>query len=405
MSQNLTKEQLVLLRLIKIALTGQGKEVGSKVKELTNEEWKNILEQAKCHAVLSLLYDLLEQEPSLPKELVNELVNISRQTVLQSHKLLYLTNYAVNKLEAEGITVLVLKGGGTAAYYPVPELRKSGDIDLLVAKQEELEKACSVLEKHGFFKTEEQTANHHIVFESKDGVELELHMMLAEPFDNLKMNQYLEKLKLEYNQHICRRDIIGSMLPIPEDAYHAYYLLLHMLQHFLRSGFGLKLLCDWVVFWNHNIDAAQKRLYKHMLVQSGLEGFSSMITGLCVEYLGLQKEKVQDLLMDTYDPEKLQDFMAEILVAEEFGKSDKDRMVVMRGDSPLDYAREFHHQMHLNYPKESRLPILWPVLWVKTLYVFLQNNRKIRNISAGDIIKKAGARSRRIRSLHLFEEK
>ena len=37
--------------------------------------------------------------------------------------------------------------------------------------------------------------------------------------------------------------------------------------------------------------------------------------------------------------------MDEILTAEEFGKSANDRMVVMRGNSPADYMREFHHQM------------------------------------------------------------
>lgn len=405
MNQNLAKEQQVLLKLIKTALTGKDIEFEGIKEKLTISEWKRILEQAKRHAVLSLLYDTLMLKPILPKELEKEIINISRQAVLQSYKLLYLTNYAVNQLEAAGITVLVLKGVTTAAYYPVPELRKSGDIDLLLSKKEELDKACNILEDKGFIKKSEQTANHHIVFESKDGIELELHTMLAEPFDNQKINQYLERLLLEYKEHISRGNIVGSVLPFPEDAYHAFYLLLHMLQHFLRSGFGLKLLCDWVVFWNHSIDYNQRKQFAYMVAQSGLGGFSSMITGLCVNYLGLDERKAQDLLVESYDQEKLQDFMVEILVAEEFGKSAKDRMVVMRGTSPIDYAREFHHQMHLNYPKESKYPILWPLLWGRTLLVFLHNNRKIRNISTKDIIRRAGERSRRMRSLHLFEEK
>lgn len=405
MNQDLTNEQRILLRLVKTALTVQEETDGSFILELTNGEWNHVLGQAKRHSVLSLLYDLLEQQPKVPKEFLNQVISISRQTVLQSYKLLYLTNYTVNKLEVEGVRVIVLKGVGTAAYYPVPELRKSGDIDLLVTKPENVKKACEILKKNGFLKKKEQTANHHIVFENKDGIELELHTMLAEPFDHQNMNHYLKQLQLDYDQHIDRRCIIGSILPVPEDAYHAYYLLLHMLQHFLRSGFGLKLLCDWVVFWNHDIDPVQKNQYKQMLTQTGLEGFSSMVTGLCVEFLGLEKEKVEDLLDDRYPSEKLQDFMEEILASEEFGKSAKDRMVVMRGTSPLHYAREFHHQMQLNYPKQSRYVILWPILWGRTLYVFLKNNRNIRKVSTRDIIKRAGARSRRISSLHLFEVK
>lgn len=36
-------------------------------------------------------------------------------------------------------------------------------------------------------------------------------------------------------------EIMGYPIPVVSDAYYAYHLLLHMLQHFLRAGFGLKL--------------------------------------------------------------------------------------------------------------------------------------------------------------------
>ena len=104
-----------------------------------------------------------------------------------------------------------------------------------------------------------------------------------------------------------------------------------------------------------------------------------------------------------YTRGELQEFMQEILSAEEFGKSGKDRMVVMRGSSFADYAREFHHQMKLNNPKHSNNILLWPYLWIKTLVVFLINNRRIRGVSSFDIVRKAGARSRVVRNMNLFK--
>ena len=77
--------------------------------------------------------------------------------------------------------------------------------------------------------------------------------MLAEPFDNNKVNSYLERCVAECKNHIVFKDCMGINLPILDDAYHAYELLLHMLQHFLREGFGLKLLTDWCFFFNREI--------------------------------------------------------------------------------------------------------------------------------------------------------
>lgn len=69
-------------------------------------------------------------------------------------------------------------------------------------------------------------------------------------------------------------------------------------------------------------------------------------------------------------------------------------MVMMRGTGLLDYIREFHHQMHLNFPKAGKCFLVWPVLWVITLVKFLYNNRKVRNISTKEILKEAKRRSK-----------
>ena len=66
----------------------------------------------------------------------------------------------------------------------MPELRKSGDIDLLVADQKAGEKAYEVLHEHGFRKAPEQHAHHHIVCVGTEQIGIEIHVALAEPFDS-----------------------------------------------------------------------------------------------------------------------------------------------------------------------------------------------------------------------------
>jgi hypothetical protein len=196
---------------------------------------------------------------------------------------------------------------------------------------------------------------------------------------------------------------MGVTFELAADAYQAFYLLLHMLQHFLRAGFGLKLLCDWVVFWEKPVRKEEKDTFIQLLEGSGLIGFASIITAVCVKYLQLDREKVAFLLdRESFDKKTVSSFMKEIFEAEEFGHSDTDRMVVLRGTKLTDYIREFHHQMKLTYPKAGRCVILYPVLWIMTLCGFLYRNRKVRGTSGRAIMKKAHKRSKLMEQIHLF---
>ena len=196
------------------------------------------------------------------------------------------------------------------------------------------------------------------------------------------------------------REVMGIRLPVLSKAYFAYELLLHMLQHFLRSGFGLKLLCDWVVFWREEVSNEQKEMYLQLVEESGIKSFSDIVSLTCVRYLGLEEENISwmkcssDLAVD--------ELLREILDAEEFGKSHENRMVMMRGTGLADFVREFHHQMHLNFPKAGKCFLLWPVLWTITFARFVRNNKKYRNVSTGEILREAKRRSRLMENIKLF---
>ena len=72
--------------------------------------WEEILGLAQAHAVLPLLYPLVEQGYPMPESVRCRLEHESRRTVQQSYHLMFLTHYVVNGLEEEGISSVVLKG-------------------------------------------------------------------------------------------------------------------------------------------------------------------------------------------------------------------------------------------------------------------------------------------------------
>ena len=320
-------------------------------------------------------------------------------TVIKYYRLLFASTDISKILTENGIGCAVLKGCATSAFYKVPEMRKSGDVDILLEDPGKIDEAVKILYENGFSKSEEQHANHHVVLNGH-GVNLEIHTMLVEPFDDNFINRYIKDLNSEIKNDKIKKIVCGVEIPTLDDGLHAYELILHMLQHYLREGFGIRLLCDWTLFWNREVDEKHKNLYLKLVYESRIKGFSDMVTKCCIEYLGLEEEKVRWM-----DIEKELDtslFIKDILSAGDFGNAEKGRMVSLRGTKPSDYIREFHHQMHLNFPKAGRVFIIWPVLWLLTYIRFERNNRNIRKVNASEIFASARERSKIVQSMHIF---
>lgn len=395
------KTEVILLKRLRKSLNPIERK--EEVMEPTGKcDLRSLLEIAKKHAVLPLLFDAYEGEKGIPAEFGQVLSRSATTTVRSNYRLLFLTKYVTHVLQEEGIRAVLLKGAATASYYPSPELRKSGDVDILIPRQETFLRAVEILKKEGFAERKEQDALHHIELINDEGICVEVHSILAEPFESKKMNRFLETLLPDYEQHMTENDSWGISFYQPEDAYHAFYLVIHMLQHFLRAGFGLKYLCDWVVFWNREVDEKEKQTFLRLIRESGTEGFVSVLTETCVKYLGLKRKNVAFLLKEFDGRELAEDFIKDIFAAGEFGQDKRQRMVAMRGTGISAYIREFHHQMHLNYPKAGSVFLLWPILWGMTLFRFLHNNHAVRGVKGRDIIKEAGKRSRLTDKMKLF---
>lgn len=364
----------------------------------------HLLMLAQEHAVLSLLYPLLEQEEKIPESLAACIRSESIRTVQQNYRLMFLSHYLAEQIEKRGAAVAVIKGVIASDGYPVPELRKSGDVDILLFDKKALEEAERVMEETGFEKSGQQHSAHHHTWRTPEGIDIELHVMLAEPFDDRSVNAVMEQQMDRMSARICRKSVMGLEFPVLADGDHAYYLLIHMLHHFLRAGFGLKLLCDWTVFWNLPRQEDEVRRYVEQVAETGLTGFSEMVTCLCTDYLGLKKENVRSFFVGCYSRRESGSFMREILDAGEFGMQEESRMVVIRRGGIGGYMREFHHQMCLNYPEKSKIPLLWPALWIAAFVRFLINNKKRRGVSAIRILRKAGERGRQAERLELFKK-
>ncbi len=361
-------------------------------------ELKSIFARANKHQVVAVLNERMDELPEVDKSFWQTKI---RCAVLQNYHLLFTAKYVVNLLEENDIRSILLKGATVANNYPTPELRKAGDVDILLLDSRQNKQVETLLKTHGFKKSEEQHGSHHTVWYSPENIEVEIHMRLVEVFNNEAANKKMDEQFKEISGHIMQKEIMGVTFYVLKDGFQAYHQLLHMLVHYMHSGFGLRLLCDWVMFWMQDVETEEKEIYRKLIEEIGLQGFSDMITSVCVYFLGLKNPELGELLAK----EKAELFLKDVLEAEEFGTSDSNRLILLEKTGPFAYLKEFHHQMKMNYPKAQNCFILWPALWAGTLWRFLTNNHKIRKTTSWKILKKTHERSSKIRDLQLFQMK
>ena len=405
----MTREQILLTKMLKRSLASDKADASSVfLEKLTSKDWNDLVKVSDLHKVTGLLYRCVENLTCVPGNIKEYIRKAAVKTSLQNFRMLFLSRDIIRELEDKGIRTMLLKGQGAASFYPEPLYRKSGDVDIFLPDESRLDEAIGVLEGCGLKVKEYQRALHHTVLTSDEDLDVELHTLLCEPLDNDKANRCIKGCGYEIRDHfddrVIEKEILGAEIPVLRDPYFAYELLLHMLQHYLRSGFGIRLLCDWVVFWNRDVSEEETAEYLKFADDCGIRRFSDMITLACYRYLGLKKEAVYRLKAGGFTKEEIDGFFDEFMNAGEFGKTSKARMVALRGNGLPDYIREFHHQMKLNYPKESSNVLLWPSLWIATLVIFLENNKKIRNISLREVMDSAGKRGKMNAKLRLFEK-
>lgn len=395
-ANEITKTEYTLLKYLSLSLQPSGK--ASFTPSLTAQEWAQLLALADRHEVLSLLENVLDPD-ELPKEQRQHLQSKTARTVHKGIQLQVLNAKLTELLEKEGIVAVTLKGCAVSRFYPVPEFRKTTDVDLFVGNKEDAKKAVQLLCANGWLPSSQWQANHHFVLISGKKEVVELHTSWAEAFKEKHLNQYLEKLQKESSQHCQPVECQGLKVYAYETAWQGFYLLFHMLQHFVASGFGLRNLCDWVVLWENCDDPKERKEFWKMSCESGTAEFAGAVTAVCVRYLGLNLEKSPVPARKFTEQEVMEAFLKDILDAGEFGYSEAERMVGMDGDSLTAYMREFHHQMHINFPKAGKVAVFWPVLWVATLIRFLNNNRKLNRAPVSEIVKKAGKRGKLVKRL------
>lgn len=345
------KELHGIFDLLKVSLWRESNSF--KLPETITE---TMYEELKLHYVHALPANLINSL-SMPSELYEIWYSDILKTILYHSKYIYEQNNLP-------ITVpyVILKGTSAAKYYPYPEFRTMGDIDIMTSHQD-FEVALMNLLDDGYQIIKQLDRETALV---KNRTIVELHMSfssLSEP----EQAKYLDDL------------IIDNITPthILPDLINGIVIIEHVYQH-LGGGLGLRQIIDWMMFVDKCLPDEKWPVFKKMIQAIGLEQLTIVTTRMCELYLGLSSRE----WCKNADTSLCRQLMDYVMSCGNFGNKRIDDQSL--SENVFAYARTpkalfqiLQRQGKINWRAAQKHKILQPFAWIYQAgrYIFRGLNR------------------------------
>ena len=401
-SKEYKKEEQMVLELLK-------KEVFHTTFSLKEEiDWEEVAKESMHQSALLTAFSHCEQL-EIPEEVRRKIIKQSEE-YMKANLLNFQWHGKVHLMMEElHVPYCILKGVASAAYYPGPLLRQMGDIDFLVRK-EDLEIVGKKLEMIGFTKIESKDYHHHIDYE-KDNVLLEVHFDspgIPRGEAESTIRSYLSDL-LEQSQ---RTENIPFPVQVPSPFHHGLVMLLHLQEHLMNEGIGIRHLCDWAVFVDSMEEIEFVEQFQKPLQEMGLWKLAQIFSLASVQAFALEKKPWMG------EEEQLAEaILLDIIAGGSRGIKDRQRLyegMFINDSRKLGFQKGRMHQAlesvsqiaYGNWPFMRRykifLPIGWLMLYIRRSYRVLTGQRE--KINYMEAYKNSSGRKELYQQLHVFEK-
>ena len=286
----MTQVETVFFRILRSALWGGSVEVPDGFSQ-----WSTVMKVAKTQALMGLVGDVLltrrEILDFLPAKLVKKLQELT-MTILGMHSQMNMTlQLLVLTLRKAGIEPVLLKGQGLARYYPTPELRQCGDIDIYVG-EENYEKAYDAMLPIVSEIENRSRIWDRMHYDAKIGhVMVEVHHKADEIYSRRGAKLYKEIMAAGLSKDLCPQRFGEIDVMTPNDTYNAFYIFGHLWRHFSSSGVGLRQFCDWACFLHTHVGRLDLPYLKKMLEDLNFMRPWQVLGCFLVTELGLPEEE------------------------------------------------------------------------------------------------------------------
>ncbi len=283
------KVESLFISAIRSELCGEKYEAEN---EISNETLVKLYKLSDSHDMAHIVAEALYKSCVCEKE--NELFahfqNKARLAVYRYQLLAQEQTVLFSLLENLKVEYLPLKGAVIRNLYPIPWMRTSCDIDVLVHEQD-LDKILEELKKNKYQIGER--SSHDVSATSPRGVHVEVHFLLIEQTRFEKANQVLENI---WNLVEPSADS-NYKKRMPDDVFYLYHVV-HAAKHFYNGGCGVKVIMDtWIL--NHKVSFDRENREK-LLKQCGLFKFEQGISQLAEVWFSQQQPNQTTKLLGDY---------------------------------------------------------------------------------------------------------
>ncbi len=316
---NFNSQEYIFLQLLRSTLWGGTPQINHE-----SVDWDDILNLAKIQSVMGIVSrGILDYNAA--HATISDKTRLKCKSIIVSNVIAYdkLDNAVIkvtDLLNSKGVSSVLLKGQGISRYYPRPQLRQCGDIDLYVG-EEQYEASYHILSKN--YKcvvpySEIWEDKHYTVIDND--LTIEVHRKSDEyPIKKYdKIYQQISDKGLTDNLVDC--EIKNVIIKTPSDTFNAFYIFNHMFHHFVFGGVGLRQLCDWALFLKSKCQEIDRNELMNILMSMNLLSEWQEFSYLIVNYLGCPQEVVP-FYTDNVNKRKISSIMTLIFEEGNFGKN------------------------------------------------------------------------------------
>lgn len=350
--------------------------------ELTAEQWKNLFALSAAHKLLPMIFEaghaqVSRTDPTLAAAVKRQVRN---QVILQTCRTVeFLELYRA--LEEAGATPLVVKGIVCRQLYPKPDHRPSSDEDLLIPP-EQFSLCHEVMIRLGLSTDEADPENVYEVPYRKAGspIYIELHKHLFPPKSDAYGN-FNDFFSDPFRNSVLQ-EVPGGRVRTMHPCDHMTYLLLHAFKHFLHSGFGIRQICDMLLFAHHQNDQIDWARVRASCRSIRAEKFAAAVFAIGVKHLGFDPIGPWDTIRVDEMP-----LLEDVLLAGVYGSADLSRrhsstitLEAAAAQKPsrmgiLSAAFPSAQKLEDRYPWLKKQPYLLPIAWAERMASYLRETR------------------------------
>ena len=294
----------VFFSLLRSALWGGQLDV--EVGDISRKDLGGVIKMAKSQTVLGLIaHELMtrnEFSEMLGSESRERLTLMVQENFFHYQRLNAVLLSVVLELRKHGIDPVLLKGQGISKYYPIPELRQCGDIDIYVG-QENFAKSCEVI---GAMSTPEDhqgdipsLKHYHTRIGSAF---IEIHRYTDVYFPRRYDVKYQKISDAGMHSVLVPLDFVDAEVLTPSVDFNVFFIFNHFWHHFIADGVGLRQICDWVRLLHVNQGKINLEYLSNVLGEMKLMKEWKVFGYIAVNTLGLPADE-----MPFYDPKYKKD--------------------------------------------------------------------------------------------------